>query len=438
VGVDTSRGAAAPRSLYWLRIMTAAIAAGGVGAIVIRYGVGPYPSPLSELTFVRSVQYVVTGAVATVGALTMIGCLAVVAIGIVGTAFHLLKSLVLAAWTFVRSAAALRLVRLAVGAVSIAAVLAPPVIAIWITGGLLEFEFWVLLFFLLVWAAMWVSIPAALFACLVAVPLGWWARRRGRSIPSHQMPPGVALVHGIILFIGIVWMFLAASEEFLHPLSPAWLPHRHPGLGGLIVIAAVICVEAVVLRTVRWLEPKWAAVVDRQEKRHIGEHPVMVLTPLSKSAQIRRHALPATVMPTGERLPRHAEEEEEYWSPDFVTGWRRWTFDGERLRGMWQPWPGPTLEAECMSCEEVPGFGCQCGIYAVKTAAHTRVFSFGNILGKVELTGVVIEHEMGYRAGRATIVGLWAPDSSTADLLHSIYKCPVEVDPPITEEDFIG
>jgi hypothetical protein len=55
----------------------------------------------------------------------------------------------------------------------------------------------------------------------------------------------------------------------------------------------------------------------------------------------------------------------------------------------------------------IPGEGCSCGFYAMKTLGGMLSLSgTGFILGRVELAGKVIEYTEGYRAERARIVEL--------------------------------
>ena len=105
------------------------------------------------------------------------------------------------------------------------------------------------------------------------------------------------------------------------------------------------------------------------------------------------------------------EPDEEFWSPTPVEGWRIWRWNGQYLRGMREFWPQANHTARCITCQEVPGWSHTCGIYAVIDRANLRLFGAGSatIIGRVELTGLVIEHDNGYRATRARIVELWVP-----------------------------
>jgi hypothetical protein len=98
---------------------------------------------------------------------------------------------------------------------------------------------------------------------------------------------------------------------------------------------------------------------------------------------------------------------EAFWSPTAITGWPGWTWDGTTLRGMWQEWPISRLTAGCPNgCERPPGWGCTCGVYAT---IQRSLVAFFEVVGRVELTGRVIEHEHGYRAEHARIRTLHAP-----------------------------
>lgn len=124
-----------------------------------------------------------------------------------------------------------------------------------------------------------------------------------------------------------------------------------------------------------------------------------------------------------------------------IVGWRTWAISRRRpwengsgmvLRGAWgRAWPDVTSTARCLRPPTHPdatmgGFldglenashpgpapepACTCGIYALKTEAvgavrNPRLAGRPTISGFVELSGVVIEGEFGYRAQQAAIVG---------------------------------
>jgi hypothetical protein len=107
------------------------------------------------------------------------------------------------------------------------------------------------------------------------------------------------------------------------------------------------------------------------------------------------------------------EPEEEYWSPTPVIAWRVWRWSGLGLRGFREEWPCAIHTARCAACPEVPDWSHTCGIYAVIDRADLELFRAGStaVVGRVELTGLVIEHDRGYRATHARIVDLWLPQS---------------------------
>jgi hypothetical protein len=103
------------------------------------------------------------------------------------------------------------------------------------------------------------------------------------------------------------------------------------------------------------------------------------------------------------------EPEDEFWSPEPIIAWRTWWWNGHTLKGVRAPWEGPELEAKCSVCEEPPGWDCTCGIYAVKSTPRGHVVERKGeaVWGRVELSGLVIEHEDGYRASHVRILELW-------------------------------
>jgi hypothetical protein len=121
------------------------------------------------------------------------------------------------------------------------------------------------------------------------------------------------------------------------------------------------------------------------------------------------------------------------WSPTPVLGYRMWAFHQGRLRGAREVWTKPTLEATCSKPGrpgDVPHADGRCGrlgcgIYAGKDLHRlvaTPAFRFGSAgfgtdpslaIGLVELTGKVIEHDLGYRAQCGTVVAVVAGHNGT-------------------------
>ena len=102
-----------------------------------------------------------------------------------------------------------------------------------------------------------------------------------------------------------------------------------------------------------------------------------------------------------------------FWSPTPVLGFRFWYVFSGCLQGVRQTWLRPEMEAQC--ARQGPGAphtggGCRCGIYALKASeglprpGRVRMRpGAGLALGVVALSGVVVEHELGYRAARAEV-----------------------------------
>lgn len=104
-----------------------------------------------------------------------------------------------------------------------------------------------------------------------------------------------------------------------------------------------------------------------------------------------------------------------FWSPTPIPGFRFWYVHSGGLHGVREAWPRPELKAEC--AQRGPGAphvdGCRCGIYALRAPedlpepGRLRVRpGAGMAYGVVALSGVVVEHEYGYRAARAEAVAM--------------------------------
>lgn len=124
-------------------------------------------------------------------------------------------------------------------------------------------------------------------------------------------------------------------------------------------------------------------------------------------------------LPTPDEVDTPGLGADEYWTPTPVIGWRVWAWTGTELRGYRQLWMSSEFVAQCDTCSEVPGEDHPCGIYSVPEFRHLSAFSLplGHpkvVFGKVELSGLVIEHERGYRAERARMAELFGRSSLIA------------------------
>lgn len=131
---------------------------------------------------------------------------------------------------------------------------------------------------------------------------------------------------------------------------------------------------------------------------------------LAEAGEVFRRHLRA--LEGGRRQPRpEPGVAPSFWSPTPVLGFRLWYVFSARLQGLRQTWPRPELKAGCE--RRGPGAphlegGCRCGIYALKApegligpGGVRRRPGAGIAFGLVALSGVVVEHERGYRAARA-------------------------------------
>jgi hypothetical protein len=102
------------------------------------------------------------------------------------------------------------------------------------------------------------------------------------------------------------------------------------------------------------------------------------------------------------------------WSPRPVLGFRQWTLEADGLRGAYGAWwTRPEARGACMVGPGVPhtDVRCgECGIYAYSSMGALRLPEGREtaVVGLVELSGRVVEHEHGYRAERAEVMAVAA------------------------------
>ncbi len=111
--------------------------------------------------------------------------------------------------------------------------------------------------------------------------------------------------------------------------------------------------------------------------------------------------------------------------PDYVSpivAYRVWRWDGSGLASlMGENWPtGHALTAQCKrvrgvcvgsynNCHQAPQESCTCGIYAARSLDQLPEIYAAFICGEVYLWGVVVEHELGWRAQYAYPKNLVVP-----------------------------
>jgi hypothetical protein len=151
-----------------------------------------------------------------------------------------------------------------------------------------------------------------------------------------------------------------------------------------------------------------------------------------------RKGYEALIMDTIERA---RQRHNEGWTPLPVVGYRLWAWRDGGLQGAWEAWSTRTKAASCRrGNDDVPHSDGRCGrlgcgIYATKDLSallteHTDPHSHGYLAGLVQMTGKVVEHDKGYRAGRVTVIagvlvghdGILAADD--AAVLDEIFAGP--------------
>lgn len=269
----------------------------------------------------------------------------------------------------------------ALGAILIA------VVAIASTGGLSALGFWydVVPDYLSVLMAS-IGLGVAFIPVLPLIPIGRILRRAmpgwGRRV-DLTMRAGVLVVPGTIYFLA----------EGTVGVTDARLPFEDPRFGAVMVMAlAALAYSCVHLLTARLEVPE----------RFPRPRPTSGPTPWADA---------------------RPEPSEEFWSPDPIQGWRVWKWNGRVLKGSYErDWPLDRLKADCVVCDDPPGWDCPCGIYAMKDHRSLPSSRSGpTIVGKVELSGRVVEHEDGYRASNARITELWIDDPLAARWIALAY-----------------
>ncbi len=131
---------------------------------------------------------------------------------------------------------------------------------------------------------------------------------------------------------------------------------------------------------------------------------------------------------------------DHHWSPTPIFGFRAWEIVDNELVGVKTSWARPTMTAVCLKgagTVDVPHSDGRCGrlgcgVYAAKSVQHiirSAQLAPGDeyVLGLVALEGKVVEHELGYRAAKATIVaaaaGIRTMQATTSDEAAISHLC---------------
>ena len=288
----------------------------------------------------------------------------------------------------------------------LAAVAGVPVLVVFVTGGQSSVIYW---------------IDVAMFS-LFAYTIGFWPLWIVLVVPFGlvtwlvgKFSPAAAERIGRY-FTPVIWI-LGGTSAFLvmgpTPDEGVALPAVNPRLGSLLVMLGASLLSAGLLVAVRRIQM-----------------PTQDLAPMMLSR-------PLTPLPW-HAMPEVEEPAEEFWSPDPVIAWRAWQWTGSVLRGVVTEWRNQRFVAWCDHCQEAPGWDHPCGVYGVPRPSQVDDMFPGrpDVVGRVELSGLVIEHETGYRASKARILDLWTRSAFVADQLATLYP-DVNIhrgDPPEDQE----
>jgi hypothetical protein len=274
------------------------------------------------------------------------------------------------------------------------AIVGVPITAFILTGGLSALGFWIEVVLVLAVSIIFGGFPywfVGIIPLLIVVAvLEKLFPRRGESI-------------GTIL-PGLLWVVLGVISFFDIPLddSGVRLPADPPQLGALIVMGASLVTSSALLYAGSRLEPAPPRVS------------------------------PSARPPTPSSYPAPPEPEGEFWSPQPVIAWRAWQWTGSALRGMVTEWAGLEFEASCGECDEPPGWDHPCGVYAVASPSSLPEFFRADVIGRVELSGLVIEHEIGFRASHARILEVWTEAAVARHLADAYPGLEIHIGAPHT------
>jgi hypothetical protein len=255
-----------------------------------------------------------------------------------------------------------------------------PVSALILTGGISALGFWIEVGLLIVVSILFGGFPAWVVGI---VPLMIVITVLEKFFPRRAESIGTAL-SGLLWVVGGMISFFQTSLDD----SAVRLPAGPPQLGVLIVIGASLLTSSALLYT-----------ADR------------VAPPSPTRSPSARPISPA---------PSRPEPDEEFWSPEPIIAWRAWQWTGSTLRGMITEWIGLDFDASCDECDDPPSWDHSCGVYAVSSPSSLPEFFRAEVIGRVELSGLVIEHEIGFRASHARILEVWT-DAAVARHLAVAY-----------------
>jgi hypothetical protein len=286
--------------------------------------------------------------------------------------------------------------------------------------------------------SMTLAFPA-MFVVLVpvAVVLALLSPIHERTI--RRLWPGVRELSELSLpiagVVGWVWGYLVLSRRMIgadnHRVQALLLPttDRYIGTCIVLLLVAVASCSAWILAKRFRLDPKLSVAGTSLSRSIASPHArgAVVSSGLIGLPSAATEQTPDPSRGSPAIVQRMDGEPDEETQSNPIVAWRAWRWEGGALRGVRVTWEGPELEAECETCHESPGWFCTCGIYAFKGSPNLGSdHSTAWVWGKVELTGLVVEHDRGYRASHARIVDLWTdvgPEAARAIALK--YGVPV-------------
>ena len=276
----------------------------------------------------------------------------------------------------------------------LAAVVGVPITVLGLTGGLWAIPFWFEALFSLVVSYVFGPMPFWVVGILPSMAVIWVL---GKIFPNREEIIGMA-ISGLLWVVGGTICFFT---QIRLDDSRVRLPADPVQLGVLAVIGVSLLTSWTLLRAAE------------------------VMGPTSPAGP------PAAPLPAQEWV----EPDSEFWSPQPIVAWRAWRWTGSTLRGVFSDWVSSEFEASCDECDEPPGWGHVCGVYAVPSPQLLSAFINADVIGRVELSGLVIEHEGGFRASHVRILELWARRRDIVERLRIAFPS-IEIhlgDPPDKE-----
>ena len=267
-----------------------------------------------------------------------------------------------------------------------------PIAVVWATGGLAAASFWVEAVFHLIVSFTLGATLFALVGYLISAP---FAAVRRRVRPSTSEDAANYWIVALLILGGTIYFL---TEPTLNDFYVR-LPTDSANLGAFLILVGSGLLG-------------WALFgVAGSIRRVIGTNRSGQV--LSGSGLFSRSKRPWGASPP--------EPEGAFWSPEPISGWRSWAWNGRSLHGYRIAWTDSLLSAHCDECGESPGWEHACGIYATRDREDVELFGQVPVIGRIEMWGEVVEHEHGYRSSNARITDLWVESAVHAKRIGRAY-----------------